>query len=80
MVSPAEQQFRILAVNVILHEPQQKRPHDVCVILQFTVKRYSQQRREIHFGPGVKIRTALQRSDKLHTHTQGDYSLQTLIK
>lgn len=68
--SPAEKQFWVFAVYVIVHESQQKRPHNICVILQFAVKCDCEQRREIDFGPGVKIRAALERSDELETEKQ----------
>lgn len=63
--SPPQHQFGVFALHVFVHHLQQQRPHDVRVILQFSVQRHRQQRGEITPSSGVEVRTALQRADEL---------------
>lgn len=65
MFSPPEHQFGVFILNVFIHQLQQQRPHNVCVILQLPVQRHRQEGGEISPRPGVKVRTALQCANKL---------------
>lgn len=63
--SPAEHQFGVFALHVFVHQLQQKRSHDVSVVLQLPVQRHRQEGGEITPSTSVEVRTALQRADEL---------------
>lgn len=66
--SPAQHEFRVLAVDIFLHQLQQQCSHNVGVVLQFPMQSHCQQGGNVHPGPGVEVITALQGADKLQTH------------
>lgn len=65
---PAQHEFRVLAVDVVIHQFEQQCSHNVSVVFQFSMQSHCQQGGKIHLGPGVKVMTALQGTDKLQTH------------
>lgn len=64
---PAQHEFRVLAVDIFLHQLQQQSSHDVSVVFQFAVQGHGQQGGKVHLGPGVEVITALQGADELQT-------------
>lgn len=68
---PPEHQFGVLALHVLVHQLQQKRSHDVRVILQFAVQRHRQEGGEITPSTCVEVRAALQRANKLMLKKEG---------
>lgn len=64
-VLPAEHEFGVFAVHMLLHQFQQERPHDVSVVLQLPMQGHRQQRREVHLISGIKLLLALQSTDEL---------------
>lgn len=57
-------------MDVLLHQLQQQRSHNVGVIFQFPVQSHRQQGGKIDFGPGVEVITALQSTDELQTQVK----------
>lgn len=72
VLSPAQHELGVLAVDVLLHQLQQQRPHDVGVVLQLAVQRHRQERGKVHLGPGVEVVAALQRADELQEDESED--------
>lgn len=68
--SPTQHEFRVLAVDILLHQLQQQRSHNVSVIFQFPMQSHCQQGGEIDLGPGVEVVTALQSTDELQTQAK----------
>lgn len=68
LLLPAQHEFRVLAVDIFLHQLQQQSSHDVSVVFQFAMQGHGQQGGKVHLGPGVEVITALQGADKLQTH------------
>lgn len=54
-------------MDILLHQLQQQRSHNVGVIFQFSVQSHCQQGGKIDLGPGVEVITALQSTDELKT-------------
>lgn len=70
LLLPAQHEFRVLAVDIFLHQLQQQSSHDVSVVFQFAVQGHGQQGGKVHLGPGVEVITALQGADKLQTQNK----------
>lgn len=67
LLLPAQHEFRVLAVDIFLHELQQQSSHDVSIVFQFAMQGHGQQGGKVHLGPGVEVITALQGADELQT-------------
>lgn len=76
--SPAQHQFGVLAVDVLLHQLQQQGSHNVSVVLQLPMQSHCQQGGKVHLGPGGKVVTVLQGTNKLYKNREADRNRQML--
>lgn len=72
-LSPSQHEFGVFALHMLIHQLQQQRSHDVCVILQLAVQRHSQQGGKRTPRTGTEVRAALQRVDELQEDRMPDF-------
>lgn len=65
--SPPQHQLGVLVLDVLVHQLQQQRPHDVRVVLHLAVQRHRQEGGEVAASARVEVRPALQGVDELMT-------------